>query len=95
MVVPSYRKYAYGNPSKEEATRDMKEINNCKLNGYCFGLSCYKRHTRLPETRDGVYVYRLHVYNDGGFFLAYEDFGRMFGNLFPACAFFVLFSFLF
>ena len=24
----------------------------------------------------------------GGFFLAWEDFGRMFDNLFPACAFF-------
>ena len=24
----------------------------------------------------------------GGFFLAYEDFGRMFGNSFPACTFF-------
>ena len=24
----------------------------------------------------------------GGFFLAGEDFGRMFDNLFPACAFF-------
>ena len=29
--------------------------------------------------------------SDGGFFLACEDFGRMFDNSFPACAFFVVF----
>ena len=27
----------------------------------------------------------------GGFFLACEDFGRMFDNSFPTCAFFLLF----
>ena len=32
---------------------------------------------------------------DGGFFLACEDFGRMFDNLFPACASFFFSSFLF
>ena len=28
----------------------------------------------------------------GGFFLACEDFGRMFDNLFPACVFFFFFK---
>ena len=29
--------------------------------------------------------------NGGGFLLAWEDFGRMFDNSFPACAFFFFF----
>ena len=48
-----------------------------------------------------LHVYRLKVDNDfreylvygggGGFFLACEDFGRMFDNSFPACAVFLFF----
>ena len=42
----------------------------------------------IRATNAGLVHDVTEVDRTGGFFLACEDFGRMFDNLFPACAFF-------
>ena len=68
----------------------------------CYIVLCYQLHTFSHITYQHIghipclLFRKMHpppaAYLIGGFFLVCEDFGRVFDNSFPACAFFIFFS---
>ena len=65
----------------------FKEEKNARLEKFQTGTICYSLNGLVVEP-----WWKGGGSGGGGFFLACEDFGRMFGNSCPACAFFFFFK---